>query len=124
MSGEAGGWLRIAWQCGQAFVDGSLLAAAGSQATPEPEFAAMQEAGERCHELANEPGCFTFEPSHEPSQAVTWSGARFGGVAVGAGALEGKVSGGTREATGTLVRGGAHGRWVEFDADGAFAEGP
>ena len=135
VTGRAGDWLRIAAPGGgTAFVHGSLLVAMAGQrqapqdrtpaASPSPKCTEMGRGATCWLELADRPGCYMFRPFYKPPETATWSGACVRGVAVGQGTWGRKAQDGSAEATGTLVRGKPHGRWVERWADGMVAEGP
>ena len=68
--------------------------------------------------LANEPGCYVFDPHHLPSGTVTWTGPCSGGLSAGNGTLSltGSVS---LEGAGTMVNGKPNGHWVLRYSDGA-----
>ena len=100
------------------------LKTADEKALTTPKCAGMGK-GARCwNELANKPGCYIFDPNYNPPETATWSGACAGGVAAGRGTWGWKASGSSGEATGTLVRGKQHGRWVSRHANGTVQEGP
>ena len=138
VTGRAGDWLRIATPGGRAaFVHGSLLVAMaerrqepqpqrGSPAGgPSPKCAGMGKGAKCWLEFANKPGCHVLLTSYNPAGgAATWSGACADGVAVGRGTWGWKTSQGPGEATGTLVRGRLHGRWVIRYSRDIAAEGP
>ena len=89
-----------------------------------PKCAEMSEGAECWHELANQPGCYSFNPRYVPSMTVTWSGTCTDGMAVGQGTLESELPGGfAQEGTGTLVWGKLDGHWVWRDSDGDVFEG-
>ena len=135
-TGRAGDWLRIATPGGgAAFVHGRfMVAAAGSQgpasqgsgsaAGLSPKCAGMSKGAKCWLELANKPGCYMFRSYYRPPETATWSGACAGGVAVGRGTWGWKAHDRSGEATGTLVRGKLHGRWVWRWANGGVSEGP
>ena len=134
VTGRAGDWLRIAAPGGgAAFVHGSLLVAMaerrqepqrGSPAAHlSPKCAGIGKGAKCWLELANKLGCYIFDPYYDPPETATWSGPCAGGVAVGRGTWGWKTSGDSGEATGTLVRGKRHGRWIIRSANGAVHEG-
>ncbi len=137
VTGRAGDWLRIAAPGGgAAFVHGSLMAAMAERrqepqpqrgspaAGPSPKCAGMSGGAKCWLELANKPGCYFFEIRYHPSKTATWSGACAGGVAVGRGTVGWKLSDGSIQGTGTLVRGKQHGKWVLRASNGSVAQGP
>ena len=88
-----------------------------------PKCAGMSEGAECWHELANQPGCYSFNPSYAPSMTVTWSGTCTDGIAVGRGTLEFEHPGGLAgEGTGTLVWGKLDGHWVWRLSNGTVFE--
>lgn len=125
-TGRAGDWLRIAVPGGgTAFVHGQfMIAAAGSQgpapkdraaaADVSPKCAGMQRKARCWRELANKPGCYAHSSSYSPQTKWAWSGACAGGVAVGRGTIVWTWPGDSGSATGTLVRGKRHGKWVSL----------
>ena len=134
VTGRAGDWLRIAAPGGgTAFVYGSLLVAmaeqrqkpqtGGSSANLSPKCPGMSGGATCWHEYANKPGCHVFLIGYNPAATLTWSGACAGGVAVGRGTSGWRTSQSSGEATGTMVRGKQHGRWIERNAAGMVAEG-
>ncbi len=127
VTGEAGEWLRIRGaDGGAAFVHGSLLVPPGrdTAAGPSPKCAGMSNGAECWNELAGRPGCYVFDPYYNPPETATWSGACRDGFAVGRGTWGWETASGSGEATGTLVRGKQHGRWVTRSANGNVYEGP
>ena len=80
--------------------------------------------GKECwEELANQPGCYFFNPHFRSKW--TWSGACTDGIAVGQGSLEMKGGRLAGEGTGKLVRGKLDGRWVwRLPGISTVAEGP
>ena len=89
-----------------------------------PMCAGMSKGSECWNELTNRPGCYIFDPYYDPPETATWSGACLGGLADGQGTWGWKVASGPGEATGTLVNGKLHGRWVFRYANGNVIEGP
>ena len=77
-------------------------------------------------ELANQHGCYVWNPNLQPDATAAWPGECSGGMAQGTGTLtrvwgDGKQ---TLELTGRLQDGKMHGHWVLRGADGTVAEGP
>ena len=89
-----------------------------------PMCAGMSKGSECWNELANKPGCYIFDGYYNPPETATWSGACADGIAVGQGTWGWKTPNGPGEATGTLVRGKQHGRWIFRYANGHVYEGP
>ena len=104
--------------------DGQAPQSSGSAEHLSPKCAGMGKGAKCWLELANRPGCYVFDPYYDPPETATWSGACSGGVAVGRGTWGWKESRSSAEATGTLVRGKGHGRWVIRYAHGTVDEGP
>ena len=134
-TGRAGDWLRIALPGGgAAFVHGDFMVAAagqerqpqnrGTAAGPSPKCPPTGKSGNCWKEFANKPGCHVFVYHYTLPATMTWSGACSGGVAVGRGTHDWRVSRGSSQGTGTMVRGKPHGRWVWRDSDGYISEGP
>ena len=96
----------------------------GAAAGLSPKCAGMGKGAKCWNELTNKPGCYIFDPYFNPPETATWSGACSGGVAVGRGTAGWRTSRSSGDATGTLVRGKRHGRWVVRFANGTINEGP
>ena len=77
-----------------------------------PKCAGMQRKAKCWRELTNKPGCYAHSRSYSPRTKWAWSGACEGGVAVGQGTIVWTWPGDSSNATGILVRGKRHGRWV------------
>ena len=84
----------------------------GAAAQLSPKCAGMQRKAKCWRELTNKPGCYAHSRSYSPRTKWTWSGACAGGVAVGQGTIVWTWPGDSSNATGILVRGKRHGRWV------------
>ena len=128
-TGRAGAWLRIARPGGgAAFVHGDFMVASAGQEQPtqdrspapalSPKCPGMGKGAECWLELANKFGCYIFDPGHSPGTQMTWSGACSGSIAIGRGTLEWKSARSSGNATGAMVRGKWHGRWVFRSAGG------
>lgn len=91
--------------------------AAGPKCTGMPEGSACWK------EIANQPGCFVFDPYLLHDQTVDWSGGCSGGAAHGHGTASWHDPDGSDEATGEYVHGMETGTWVERWSDGLAAEG-
>lgn len=98
--------------------------------TPDPaEACEGKDPGTSCWmEIADHPGCYTWNPNLAANETVTWSGDCSGGLAQGTGSQqwshpddEGNplVSGGEGE----LRDGKEHGPWSEYFSNGNMAEG-
>ena len=90
---------------------------------------AGQAEGAACWmELANQPGCYVWNPNLSADETAAWPGECSGGLASGTGTLtwvewyRGEKY--KREDTGRLQDGKQHGRWVQRHADGRVDEGP
>jgi len=82
-------------------------------------------AGTACWmELANQPGCYLWNPSLVLGATATWSSRCSGGFAQGLGVIKWAYDGGEQVLEGSLVDGNRHGRWVEQYESGAVGEGP
>ena len=84
----------------------------GAAAHLSPKCAGMQRKAKCWRELTNKPGCYAHSRSYSPRTKWAWSGACAGGVAVGQGTIVWTWPGDSSNATGILVRGKRHGRWV------------
>ena len=80
--------------------------------------------GSQCWiELANEAGCYVWNPYYVSVTAVSWSGQCSGGIATGRGKLAWRESDWFTEDTGELRDGKQHGHWVERWTKGKVREG-
>ena len=78
-------------------------------------------------ELANQPGCYVWNPNLQTDETAAWPGECSGGMAQGTGTLTwvwGRGKKHKREDTGRLQDGKQHGQWVERFASGTVQEGP
>ena len=77
-------------------------------------------------ELANQAGCYVWNPNLQKDETATWTGECSGGMAQGEGTLT-AVWGENKSvmtATGLLRDGKFHGDWVVRHPNGAIGEGP
>jgi len=82
-------------------------------------------AGTACWmELANQPGCYLWNPSLHSGATATWNSRCSGGFGQGLGVIEWVYDGGEQISEGSLVDGKQHGRWVVQYEDGDVGEGP
>ena len=76
-------------------------------------------------EIANQPGCYVWNPHYHSDRTTQWSGQCLGGVVEGRGTMS--VSAGSEhrsyKGTGSVARGKAHGQWSVRYGDGAVHEG-
>ena len=94
---------------------------------PEQDRCDGKSKGSGCWmELANQPGCYVWNPNLQPDASATWTGECAEGMAQGTGTLKWVWDGGkeSQEGTGPLEAGKAHGRWVFRYAGKFVAEGP
>ncbi len=83
-----------------------------------------QPAGSGCwKELANQQGCYVWNPYPKPGETATWTGACADGVARGSGTLSLNTSDGTDTGTGALQGGRSHGNWTWRYPSGLVFEG-
>ena len=108
----------------------SKSASAGSDLHPkcsEMPGEYLQENHAECwEEVSTLPGCFRWNDHHHSDRLTEhWSGGCSGGIADGSGTLS--MSSGSDhlafEATGTYVKGKAHGHWTGRESDGSVWEG-
>ena len=95
--------------------------AAAAALTPKCE-----EGAHRCwKELADEPGCYVWNPNYF-NVTASWSGQCSGGIATGRGELTWRATDSDlfSEDTGELRDGKQHGHWVLRRSDGSSGEGP
>ena len=94
-----------------------------SRARPD-ETCAGQAAGVACWmEISQRLGCYVWNPSPQPGETVTWTGACAGGKAQRTGTLTWAHDGGAQTETGRLVDGKHNGHWVFRDEEGTVSEG-
>jgi len=74
-------------------------------------------------ELANQPGCYLWNPSLASGETVTWSSRCSGGFAQGLGVIKWVYDGGQQVSEGSLVDGKMRGPWVIRYADGRESRG-
>ena len=85
-----------------------------------------QPAGAQCWiELANQPGCYVWNPNRQPSETATWTGGCSAGLADGQGRLTWESPPDNRqEQDGMMRQGRPDGHSLIRDADGDRYEGP
>ena len=105
---------------------GAAVPGADSASRVRPdETCAGRAAGVACWmEISQRPGCYVWNPSPQPGETVTWTGACAGGKAQGTGTLTWAHDGGVQPGTGRLVDGKRDGHWVDRFASGQVQEGP
>ena len=94
---------------------------------PEQDRCDGKPKGSECWmELANQPGCYIWNPNLQPDESVVWTGECSEGLAQGTGTFKWVWDGGkeSHESTGPLAAGKPHGRWVVRFSDGTVSEGP
>ncbi len=89
-----------------------------------PKCAGMSEGSSCWKELADKPGCHSWDGHFVPSQTVAWSGTCREGMALGEGTLTVTDGDWSFEMTGTLDWGRPNGHWVVRFPDGDVWEGP
>ena len=109
---------------------GAEIAAVGDM-RPRPagfrpdQTCAGKPAGAACWmEIAQQPGCYVWNPSLATGETVTWTGECAGGLAQGTGTLTWAWDGNQETNTGRVQDGNKHGNWVLRSARGTVAEGP
>ena len=90
----------------------------------EDTCAGQAEGAECWKALSDRPGCHVWDNHLHADQTVAWSGPCAAGLAQGEGTLTWRRRAEVAAATGQLVDGRMHGRWVLRPADGSTAEGP
>ena len=92
----------------------------------EPTCTGQPKGAECWLELANQPGCYLWNPNLQVDETVTWTGECAEGMAQGTGTIKWVGDDGkrTREDTGHLEDGKYHGQWVRLWPDGDVLEGP
>ena len=85
-----------------------------------------QPEGSQCWtELANQPGCYVWNPHRQPPETATWTGGCSSGLAEGPGTLTWEWPPNNRqEHNGTMRRGRHHGDSVQRFENGNVGEGP
>ena len=85
-----------------------------------------QPEGAQCWmELANQPGCYVWNPHRQPSETATWTGGCSAGLADGQGRLTWESPPDNRqEQDGMMRQGRPDGHLLTRDADGGRYEGP
>ena len=97
--------------------------------TPDPpiltyELCTGRAPGASCWmELANEAGCYLWNPSLQARETVTWTGRCSAGYAQGLGQVRWLADGSTQTEEGRLVDGQRDGIWVTQDQDGWASQG-
>ena len=91
---------------------------------PAEELCSGQAPGASCWmELADEAGCFLWNPSLQARETVTWTGRCSAGYAQGLGQVRWLADGSTQTEEGRLVDGQRDGIWVTQDQDEWASQG-
>ena len=117
---QGAGTLKWVWQSDLLARDGAL-----SQPRSEPKCAGLPHGSECWIELANEVGCYIWNPKFRTDQTATWTGECYSGFAQGLGTLT-WILGSDEDpvqSAGQFRDGKRVGKWVWLNADGTEREG-